>query len=84
MANQITVKFIDENDVRFIILKEDRFYTLKFQRNQREGWIVTIGNLESNDHIPYLLEILFQNEQTLILFNELQIPMTLPVLNLIH
>ncbi|GLB60965.1 hypothetical protein [Cytobacillus sp. NCCP-133] len=84
MENEITIKYVNEHDIRFIILKDGHFYTLKFQKNEHNSWTATIGNIQSENLIPYLLEILFQDAQTLNLLNELQVPMDIPVLSVTH
>ena len=81
MENEIIIKFVNEQDIRFIITKEKEVYTLRFQKDQT-NWSAKVGNIKSENTeelISTLLDKVFQDQQTNVLLNKLQIPKDLPI-----
>ncbi|MBM4762993.1 hypothetical protein [Bacillus sp. B15-48] len=82
MENEVIVKYVNESDIRFIVTKEKKVYTLKFLKEQADSWVAMVGNIKSDDTeelISSLLEKIFQDQQTNSILNKLQIPKDLPI-----
>lgn len=84
MGSEITIKYLNENDIRFIIPKNHRVYTLKLHKEKQSQWVAMVGNIKSDDAeelIISLIEYVFRDKRAVSLLNKLRIPRDLPIVS---